>query len=348
MFNSKHYQSVLQRAKLIVLWLSVFVILVFAGTFLAFLHTPLVAKDHAATNIVFPMGSSLLDLSQLLKRQGFLFYPRSYLVFLAYLQQASKLLHAGEYQLTPGILPGELLSKMVNDEVVWRDMLFVEGTTWRVMAEQLGANPYLLKGSVPLNAAEIAKKLKIHPVNLEGWFFPDTYRYTAGLSDLALLHEAHLAMVKRLNQAWLTRSANLPYANAYELLIVASLIEKEAKIPADYPHIAGVIVKRLQLGMPLQIDASVIYGLGSAYDGKLKLSQLKQDSPYNTYRHKGLPPTPIAMPGEASLLAAASPFISHDIFYVASGTGGHVFSATLSQQNRAVAHYRQFLREHQN
>ena len=153
---------------------------------------------------------------------------------------------------------------------------------------------------------------------------------------------------ERLAQVWTTRQENLPYRNAYELLIVASLIEKEALIATDYPRIGGVIIKRLQLGMPLQIDASVIYGLGDAYDGKLKWSQLKRESPYNTYLHKGLPPTPIAMPGEASLQAAAHPTIAKDIFYVATGTGGHVFSATLHQQNVAVAHYRQFIKAHQN
>ena len=341
---SKHYRLVLHRAKLMVLWLSVFTIVIFIGTFLAFLRTPLVAKDHPPRNIIFPMGSSLIDLSQLLKQQGLLFYPRSYLVFLAYLQQASKHLHAGEYQLTPGVLPGELLRKMVNDEVVWRDILFVEGTTWSIMQAQLASNTYLLKSS--LNPESLSKKLKITDAHLEGWFFPDTYRYTAGLSEFALLHKAHLAMLNHLQTVWATRQADLPYRTPYDLLIVASLIEKEAKIAADYPRIAGVIVKRLQLGMPLQIDASVIYGLADAYDGKLKLSQLKQDNPYNTYLHKGLPPTPIAMPGQASLDAAAHPVISRDIFYVASGTGGHIFSATLSQQNRAVAHYRQFQKSH--
>lgn len=345
---SKHYRAVLHRAKLLALWISVFVLVVFGGTFLAFLHTPLVAKNQPATSFVFPVGSSLLDLSLLLKRQGFLFYPRSYLIFLAYLQQASLRLHAGEYALTPGILPGELLTKMVNDEVVWRDVLFVEGTTWRTMAKQLTDNPYLVKSSVPLNADFIAKKLAIVSANLEGWFFPDTYRYTAGLSDMAILRNAHRKMVERLAQAWASRQAGLPYRNAYELLIAASLIEKEALIPSDYPRIGGVIVKRLQLGMPLQIDASVIYGLGDAYDGKLKWSQLKQESPYNTYLHKGLPPTPIAMPGAASLTAAAHPVIAKDIFYVATGTGGHVFSATLHQQNIAVAHYRQFIKAHKS
>lgn len=336
----RHYQAIIHRARWMALWFFGFCLLVFVGTFLAFLRTPLVALDQKPASLIFPAGSSLLDLSLLLKSQGLLIYPRSYFICLAYLQQASLRLHAGEYRLDPGILPGTLLTKMVNDDVVWRDMLFVEGTTWRAMAAQIMANPYLKQTS--LQPAVLLKTLHIPAPQLEGWFFPDTYRYTAGLSDVALLRQAHQAMVVRLQRAWVGRDPGLPYRSAYELLITASLIEKEAKIAADYPRIGGVIVRRLKLGMPLQVDASVIYGLGDDYDGHLKTSQLKIDSAYNTYRHKGLPPTPIAMPGEASLTAAAHPTISQDIFYVATGNGGHVFSATLSQQNRAVALYRRF------
>ncbi len=339
---SKHYRAVLQRAKFIVLWAVVFVLVVFLGTFVAFLRTPLVAKTQASTSIVFPMGASLIDLTQTLKQQHLLFYPRSYIVVLAYLQQASKHLHAGEYLLTPGIFPGDLLTKMVNEDVVWRNLLFVEGITWAQMQAQLASNSYLLKSS--LEQTTLAQKLHIANNQLEGWFFPDTYRYTAGLTAFAILHQAHALMLTHLTKAWASRSAHLPYRNAYDLLIVASLVEKEAKIPSDYPRIAGVIVKRLQLGMPLQIDASVIYGLGAAYDGKLKSSQLKMASPYNTYLCKGLPPTPIAMPGEASLQAAAQPVMSDALYYVASGTGGHVFSATFRQQVQAIARLRLFQR----
>lgn len=342
----KHYRAVLHRAKLMVMWLVLFALSVFVGTFLAFLRTPLVATNQQEVHFIFPTGSSLLDLSQTLQQQGLLVYPRSYLIFLAYLRQASMHLHAGEYVLESGILPGQLLTKMINEQVVWRDLLFVEGITWPIMAKQLQANPYLLKTAMRLSATQLAQKLSIESASLEGWFFPDTYRYTAGLSDLSVLRKAHQAMQLHLQQAWLSRDADLPYRTPYDLLIVASLIEKEAKLAEDYPRIGGVIVKRLRLGMPLQIDASVIYGLGDDYDGQLKLSQLKQASPYNTYLHKGLPPTPIAMPGEASLKAAAHPIIAKDIFYVASGSGGHIFSATLSQQNKAVAHYRQFQKRH--
>jgi UPF0755 protein len=344
----KHYRAVLHRARWMAVWLCVFVLVVFVGTFFAFLRTPLVAAEQKTVNIIFPVGSSLVQLSQLLKQQGLLAYPSPYLVFLAYLRQASMRLHAGEYTITPGLLPGQLLTKMVNDDVLWRNMLFVEGTTWRAMNKQLTTNPYLLQPKINLTSAQIATKLHIPTSNLEGWFFPDTYRYTAGLNSMSLLRQAHHAMEAHLQRVWMTKDTGLPYRSAYDLLIVASLIEKEAKIASDYPRIGGVIIKRLQLGMPLQIDASVIYGLGDAYDGQLKLSQLKQESPYNTYLHKGLPPSPIAMPGEASLMAAAHPIINHDIFYVASGNGGHVFSATLKQQNLAVAHYRLFQKQHQN
>lgn len=342
----KHYWAVLRRAKWLVSWLAIFACVVFIGTFLAFLRTPLVSSDRPAVNIIFPAGSSLWSFSDHLKQQGLLIYPRSYFVILAYVRQASKLLHAGEYVLEPGILPGAFLTKLINDDVLWRNLLFVEGTTWSVMRQQLLANVYLQQNIAALSESQLAAKLHLPSQHVEGWFFPDTYRYTAGLSDLTLLRQAHQAMVQRLNKAWATRQAGLPYRSPYDLLIVASLVEKEAKIPQDYAKIAGVIIKRLAIGMPLQIDASVIYGLGEQYDGQLKWSQLKQDSPYNTYLHKGLPPTPIAMPGQASLNAAAQPSVDKALFYVATGTGGHVFSATLREQNQAVAHYRRYQHQH--
>jgi UPF0755 protein len=335
------YRHLLQRAKIIVLGVFLFVALIFIGTFLAFLRTPLVADDATTpVDFIFPSGSSMVHLSDRLHTLGLFHYPKSYLLLLASIMHASNHLHAGEYQIQPGTTAVGLLQDMVAGRVVWRDFLFTEGATLKQLRQALDNNPYLIHQTHGLSQAQLAKLLKIQNKHLEGLFFPDTYRYTAGLTDTSILQKAYQSMQTHLAAAWRLRAANVGYQNSYQALIVASLVEKEAKLPSDRPKIAGVILKRLKMAMPLQVDATVIYGLGDAYDGKLKIAQLKMPSLYNSYLNKGLPPTPIAMPGEASLQAAMHPIISNNLFYVARGDGGHTFSATLAGQNRAVKHYR--------
>lgn len=190
--------------------------------------------------------------------------------------------------------------------------------------------------SATLTDQQIMSALGAPNVSPEGMFFPDTYHYTRGVSDLVVLKRAFDLMQKKLNTAWETRDANLPYHSAYEALIVASLVEKEAYLSTERPLIAGVIVNRLRKGMLLQIDPTVVYGMGSRYQGKIFKSNLTADTPYNTYVHKGLPPTPIAMPSMASIQAALHP-VQHDFYYfVAKGDGSHQFSATLPQHHQAV------------
>lgn len=340
------YREVLRRAQIIAVSIAVFGFLIFAGTFLAFLRTPLVPEDSKALRFIFPMGSSIVHLSNQLHELDLIHYPRGYILFLGAVMRASDHLHAGEYEIAPGETPIMLLQDMVAGRVIWRDFLFVEGWTLEQLRAALDSNVYLVHKTKGLSEAQLAKLLKISNTNLEGMFFPDTYRYTGGIPDTLILRQAAEAMQKNLNNAWGNRAKNLSYKNAYEALIVASLVEKEAEIPSDRPRIAGIILKRLSMGMPLQIDASVIYGLNGAYDGRLKISQLKIPSPYNSYLNKGLPPTPIAMPGLASINAAMHPIINQDLFYVANGLGGHTFSATISGQNRAVAHYRALEKDH--
>jgi UPF0755 protein len=321
--------------------------LVFTGTFLAFLRTPIVEETAQPLDFIFPMGSSIVHLSNQV-HEWLPEYPRAYVVLLGSLMNASNHLHAGEYIIQPGETVVTLLQDMVAGRVVWRDFLFIEGWTLKQLREALDNNPYLLHKSKGLTDAELAKLFKIPQKNPEGFFFPDTYRYTAGIPDTMILRQAYEAMQKRLQTAWSTRTPDLFYTDPYQALIVASLVEKEAEIPADRPKIAGVILKRLKIGMMLQVDASVIYGLGDAYDGKLKISQLKIPSPYNTYLNKGLPPTPIAMPGEASIQAAMHPIVTNALFYVADGHGGHTFSATAAGQDRAVRRYRVIERHEQH
>jgi UPF0755 protein len=254
--------------------------------------------------------------------------------------RADNHLHAGEYLIKPGMRPIDLLQDMLAGKVLWRKFLFVEGWTLSKLRSALNENLYLTHKTRDLTEAQLADLLQLKHKRLEGLFFPDTYLYTAGFSDALILQRAAQAMQKHLQSAWQSRAQHLIYQDPYQALIVASLVEKEAKLAEDRPRIAGVILKRLEIGMPLQVDATVIYGLADRYDGKLKLKQLKIPTPYNSYLQKGLPPTPIAMPGEASLKAAMHPIIDQDLFYVARGDGGHVFSATLSGQNKAVQRYR--------
>jgi UPF0755 protein len=177
----------------------------------------------------------------------------------------------------------------------------------------------------------------------EGLFFPDTYRFARGTRDLAILAQAHAAMRSQLESAWGARASGLPFDTPYEALVLASLVEKETRIDAERSRISGVFVRRLRLGMRLQSDPTVIYGLGASFDGDLRTADLLTDTPYNTYTRAGLPPTPIAMPGAASLLAAVQPDQGDALFFVATGDGGHYFSATLAEHQRAVQRYLQRL-----
>ena len=341
------YHQVLQRAKFMFVGTSLFAFLIFIGTFLAFLRTPLVDDDAKPIHIVFPMGSSVFKLAHQLHVEGLLHYPEAYIVLTSSLMRASNHLHAGEYEILPGTTPMRLINKMILGEVIPRDFLFLEGWTLKQLRAALDSNPYLIHRTDKLTDKQLASLLKLHLNSLEGVFFPDTYRYSAGLYDTVILKAALEAMEKNLQKVWDSREVGLPYKTPYDLLIVASRVEKEAMLGSERPRVAGVILKRLHIGMPLQIDATVIYGLGDQYDGNLKLRQLKIPSPYNSYLNLGLPPTPIAMPGEASLTAAAHPIMDKNLYYVARGDGshGHVFSPTYEGQDRAVKAYHRNLRE---
>jgi UPF0755 protein len=187
--------------------------------------------------------------------------------------------------------------------------------------------------------ADIAALLGVQGGSLEGWLFPDTYRFSPGSSDVEILRRAHAAMVKRLDGAWAARDPDLPLATPYEALILASIVEKETALAAERPLVASVFVNRLRKGMRLQTDPTVIYGMGERYDGNIRRKDLAEDTPWNTYTRDGLPPTPIAMPGAASLRAAVQPAQTSFLYFVGRGDGTHEFSRTLEEHNRAVAKY---------
>ncbi|MCE4539180.1 endolytic transglycosylase MltG [Pelomonas sp. P7] len=251
----------------------------------------------------------------------------------------AKLIRAGSYEVHAGITPRELLDKMVRGDQVLEQLRLTEGWNWRQVRAALAAAPALKAKTAAMSDAEVMAELGEPGVAPEGRFFPDTYAYSRGVSDLTVLRRAHEAMRRRLAAAWAARSPGLPLKSADEALILASIVEKETGTAADRSRVAAVFVNRLRLGMPLQTDPTVIYGLGEAFDGNLRKRDLLADTPYNTYTRGGLPPTPIAMPGAASLKAALNPAPVKSLYFVSRGDGSSEFSDDLDAHNRAVNKY---------
>lgn len=248
-------------------------------------------------------------------------------------------LQVGEYDIGHGITPRALLRKLERGRVIQHRFTIVEGWNFRQLRAALGDADALDRQSVGLDDAQLMARLGYPDQHPEGRFLPETYRYTRGSTDIALLKRAHLAMQQALAEAWKTRDADLPLTSAHDALVLASIIEKETGAAAERPQIAGVFIRRLRLGMLLQTDPTVIYGIGAGYDGNIRRTDLRTDTPYNTYRRAGLPPTPIAMPGRAALHAATHPAPGAALYFVARGDGSHVFSDDLGAHNRAVACY---------
>lgn len=246
---------------------------------------------------------------------------------------------AGSYELERGITPERLLDKLARGEESLRAVTLVEGWNWRQVRAALAKADALKGDTAQLSDADLMKQLGREGVAPEGRFFPDTYTYAKGSSDLKVLQRALRAMDKRLAEAWAQRTPQSLLKTPEEALILASIVEKETGKAADRTLIAAVFQNRLRVGMPLQTDPTVIYGLGERFDGNLRKVDLQTDSPYNTYMRAGLPPTPIAMPGKASLLAAVQPAAGNFLYFVAKGDGSSHFSASLDEHNRAVNKY---------
>jgi len=243
---------------------------------------------------------------------------------------------AGSYELDATITPRRLLSKLVRGEEALRAVTLVEGWNWRQVRQALARADQLKGDSTELDDAAIMARLGRPGVVPEGRFYPDTYTYSKGSSDLAVLQRALRAMDRKLEAVWQARDPNLPLKSPEEVLILASIVEKETGRGSDRPLIASVFVNRLRTGMLLQTDPTVIYGMGERFDGNLRKRDLLTDTPWNTYTRPGLPPTPIAMPGRGALLAAVHPAESRSLYFVARGDGSSHFSATLDEHNRAV------------
>lgn len=246
---------------------------------------------------------------------------------------------AGNYEITPGITPQTLLLKLVRGEEDLRTVTLVEGWNWRQVRAALASERDLRHDSAALDDAALMTQLGLPGVAPEGRFFPDTYTYAKGSTDMALLRRARQAMDRHIQTAWQVRSSDTPLKSPEQALILASIVEKETGLASDRAQIAGVFINRLRVGMLLQTDPTVIYGLGAAFDGNLRKRDLHTDHPWNTYTRPGLPPTPIAMPGQAALLAAVQPQATKALYFVAKGDGSSHFSATLEEHNRAVNRY---------
>lgn len=285
-----------------------------------------------------PSGSSPTGVLNRLQADGVIkdaFLLRLYWRF----NLSSQSLHSGEYRMTPGMNARSLLTLWEKGDVVQYSLTLVEGWTFRQVRAALGKQAKLEQTLTNLSDSEVMAKLGHPDVFPEGRFFPDTYRYVRGMTDVELLKQAYNRLDEVLQDEWDKRAADVPYVDPYQALIMASLVEKETGVPQERGQIAGVFVRRLQQGMLLQTDPTVIYGLGERYNGKITRAFLKEATPYNTYVMSGLPPTPISMVGREAIHAAMNPVAGNSLYFVARGDGSHVFSADLDAHNAAVKEF---------
>ncbi len=292
----------------------------------------------ASAELSIESGTNPRDVAQAWVDAGVQTSPRLLYQWFRLSGQARRI-RAGSYEIDAGATPRSLLAKMVQGDETLERVRFIEGWTLRQLRAELAKAPYLKPATAGLSESELMTALGSPGVPAEGRFFPDTYVYSRGVSDLTVLRRAHKALEARLADAWAARAADTPLKNSNEALVLASIVEKETGQAADRPLIAGVFVNRLRVGMLLQTDPTVIYGLGERFDGNLRKRDLLADTPYNTYTRAGLPPTPIALPGMASLRAAVRPQSTKALYFVARGDGSSVFSDSLADHNRAVNQY---------
>jgi len=283
-------------------------------------------------------GASLKAVSRHLYDEGLLPEPYGFWILGRALGKSGSI-QAGTYRLDKPLTPTEVLDKLARGDVIFLEVAFIEGTTLKQWLDLLRANAHVRQTLAGKSPEELRTELGVAEKSAEGWLFPDTYRFAPGVSDLEILKRAHAVMKKRLADAWASRDPRVSLASPYEALILASIVEKETGAVAERPVIASVFLNRLKGGMRLQTDPTVIYGMGASFDGNIRKKDLSTDTPWNTYTRDGLPPTPIAMPGGASIQAVLHPADSDYLYFVSKGDGTHQFSKTLDEHNRAVAKY---------
>lgn len=305
-----------------------------------FLKTPLI-HDQAGLEYHLAAGSSLRQVAADFSELG-LWNTEQDPYWFRLIARKQKLAHkiqTGEYRFPDGSLPLQILQQLASGKVTQYSVTLVEGLNFRDMRQALEQHPKLVATLEGMEPDQLMDVLGFTETNPEGLFLAETYQFTAGSTDVAILKRAYKSMQTLLQREWQQRDPKLPYKTPYEALIMASIIEKETALPEERSRIAGVFVRRLNKGMRLQTDPTVIYGLGEDFDGDLRRKDLRTDTPYNTYTRKGLTPTPIATPGPDSIHAALHPAAGKELYFVASGDGGHKFSTTLKQHNQAVREY---------
>ncbi len=306
--------------------------------FLYFVYTPII-QGTETFHYEFRQGATIGDLARTLEQRGEL-HHRAYFMNLARFMGETRHLKAGYYAFHPGDSPWRIVRDLAKGKVETQTITLVDGWPLQKVLQVLASDPRLSHSPVLLSPQALSQALGLsNQYSLEGMLWPDTYSFYPGYSDLRLLKRSYQAMQNHLNILWTLRSPNLPYTSPYQALIMASLLEKETSSSVERRLIAGVLINRLDQQMRLQVDPTVIYALGDAYTGHLTHEDLKIDSPYNTYRHKGLPPTPIALSGLDAIMAALHPTHSDYLYFVARGDGYHQFSSTLEAHNQAVKLY---------
>jgi len=302
-----------------------------------FLATPLSIQE-GGIEFTVKSGATMRHIASDLSKKGLLQEP-TFLVVRARMRKLAQSIKVGEYSVARGTLPDQLLDQLVKGKVKQYSLTLIEGWTFNEVFAAINQHPQIRHTLIDKSPEEVMLAIGKEGEHPEGRFFPETYRFPKKTTDVMFLKRAYKHMEKNLEEAWNNKAKGLPLETAYEGLILASIIEKETAQQSEYRQISGVFTRRLRKGMRLQTDPTVIYGLGNAYNGNIKRKHLRQDNPYNTYTRKGLPPTPIAMPGADAIKAAFDPEPGATLYFVAKGNGYHHFSKTLKEHNEAVIRY---------
>ncbi|ADI29724.1 endolytic transglycosylase MltG [Methylotenera versatilis] len=319
------------------LFLSLLVTAALAG-WLAYYAVSSLKLQPNSQEITIQPKSGLKSIANQLVQQGVLTEPWRFIIIAKALHKESYL-QAGDYTLNRNVTPYQLLLSLNHGKATQGSVTFIEGRTFAQMRNKLEKNDAVKQTITVLSESEILRKIGSEYTVAEGLFFPDTYYFDRNTADTVMLQRSYDAMKSKLDDAWSKRAAGLPYKNSYQALIMASIVEKETGKASERPMIAGVFINRMRIGMRLQTDPTVIYGMGAQYNGNIRKKDLMTDTPYNTYTRNGLPPTPIAMPGLASIEAALHPASTKALYFVGKGDGSHAFSNSLEEHNRAVVKY---------
>lgn len=320
----------------LLLWL-LFLLIILAGLFAYYAHSP-IPLERTPFEFSLKQGSSLKSAASQIGKAGGLNNQWLFVMLGRTMGKAAQI-KPGNYQLEREVTPLQLLSIISKGQIAQSSLTIIEGTTFRQLRAMLNAEPTLRHDSASLSDEEILKRIGASETVAEGLFFPDTYNYASGSSDLIVLKRSYQLMQRVLREHWEARDSGLPFETPYQALILASIVEKETGQPSDRPMVASVFVNRLRKNMRLQTDPTVIYGIGEKFDGNLRKNDLLRDSPYNTYTRSGLTPTPIALPGAASIRAVMHPAESKALYFVARGDGSSQFSDNLIDHNNAVNRY---------